>query len=84
MLFFNQPKQKPPGGAKVWRLVNPLGNLKKNHKEDASMQPNMMDKTTAVIGADASEHEENKELAISLVLQANEEQMKQILEILFS
>lgn len=44
----------------------------------------MNERSTAVIGADASESEENVERAISIVRQANEEQMKQILEILFS
>ena len=49
------------------------------------MQPQtMIEKTTAVIGADASESEDNVERAISIVLSANEEQIKKILEILFS
>ena len=49
------------------------------------MQPEtMIEKTTAVIGADASEYEDNVERAIEIVLQANEEQMEKILEILFS
>lgn len=49
------------------------------------MQPEtMIEKTTAVIGADASECEDNVARAISIVLQANEEQMEKILKILFS
>ena len=59
------------------------------------MQPEMtIEKTTAVIGADAPErcfvdfnktsNEQNVNRAISIVRSANEEQMEQILEILFS
>ena len=49
------------------------------------MLPEMtIEKTTAVFGADAPEDENNVERAISIVLQANEEQMEKILEILFS
>lgn len=49
------------------------------------MQPEtMIERSTAVICVDAPKSEENVERAISIVLQANEEQMKQILEILFS
>ena len=49
------------------------------------MQPETMnERTTAVIGADASESEDSVERAISIVLSANEEQMKKILEILFN
>ena len=49
------------------------------------MQPEtMIEKTTAAIGAETPEHEDNVERAISIVLQANEEQMEKIMEILFS
>lgn len=49
------------------------------------MQPETMnERSTAVIDAEASEYENNVECAISIVRKANEEQMKQILEILFS
>ena len=49
------------------------------------MQPEtMIEKTTAVIDADASEDAENVARAIYIVLSANEEQMEKILEILFS
>lgn len=59
------------------------------------MQPEtMIEKSTAVIGGEASEEcvvdinktstEQNVSRAISIVLSANEEQMEKILEILFS
>ena len=48
------------------------------------MLPEMtIEKTTAMIGADAPEDDNDVECAISIVLAANEEQMKKILEILF-
>ena len=57
----------------------------KNTKGGRIMQPEtMIEKTTAVIDADASEDAENVARAISIVLSANEEQMEKILEILFS
>lgn len=49
------------------------------------MLPEMMiEKTSTTIGADAPEEDDNVERAISIVRAANEEQMKKILEILFS
>lgn len=49
------------------------------------MQPEtMIDTTTAVIGAEASEYEDNVERAISIVLEADEKQMEKIMEILFN
>ena len=49
------------------------------------MLPEMtMTKNTATDGADAPEDEDNLRRAISIVLEANEEQMEKILEILFS
>ena len=48
------------------------------------MQPTTTIDTTATLGADAPGDEDNVERAISIVLEANEEQMEKILEILFS
>lgn len=48
------------------------------------MQPTSTIDTTATLGADAPEDEDNVGRAISIVLEANEEQIEKILEILFS
>ena len=57
----------------------------KHYKGGRDMLPEMtIEKTTATIGADAPEEENIVERAINIVLSANQEQTKKILEILFS
>ena len=48
------------------------------------MQPTSTIDTTATLGADAPEGDNNVDRAIEIVCSANEEQIKEILKILFS